>query len=501
MKKILYIPLDERPCNYYYPQYISSTRDDVTLIIPPLELLGNKKEPAKVDCLWEFVFENANTVDAIVLSVEMLVYGGLLPSRLHHLTKEDVKQRINNLEKLREKNDKTPIYAFNLIMRTPNLNTSDEEPDYYEDYGERIFQRAYLLDKKERIGLLNQEEQHLSEISIPKEFIEDYETRRQFNVEVNMLILDLVEKNIINFLSIPQDDSSEYGYTAMDQKKVYSNIRKKRLESKVMVYPGADEVGSTLVARALNNLMNRKLKVYPIFSSTFGPFITPLFEDRPIKESLKAHLLAANCMWAEDAQNADFILAINSPGKMMQEGYEQNNKDVTYNSFRQLQFFVDEIKSYIEKEIPVVLADSAFANGGEIELIEELDMNEILDKLISYKGWNTNCNTMGTSIAAGVFGFEKLEKPTIKKNVVYHLLDDCFYQSEIRNNITKEVLPSLGANYFDLNEKEDIVTQEISQRLQKMYQDLIRQSFKEVNLDNMKVFSPWKRMFEISIEF
>src|SRR5699024_2740336 len=163
--------------------------------------------------------------------------------------------------------------------------------------------------------------------------------------------------------------SSEYGYTAMDQKKVYSNIRKKRLESKVMVYPGADEVGSTLVARALNNLMNRKLKVYPIFSSTFGPFITSLFEDRPIKESLKiytiirstynisnttvfkelsikeslkAHLLNANSKSAEQAENADIIIAINTPAKMMQESNEQNNKDVTYNSFKQLQFFEDE---------------------------------------------------------------------------------------------------------------------------------------------------------------
>src|SRR5699024_12204195 len=110
------------------------------------------------------LFDNSYTVDVIILSVEMLVDGRLLPYRIHHLTKEDDKQRINNLEKLREKNDKTPIYDFNLIMRTPNLNTSDEEPDYYEDYGERIFQRAYLLDKKERIGILNQEEQHLSEI-------------------------------------------------------------------------------------------------------------------------------------------------------------------------------------------------------------------------------------------------------------------------------------------------------------------------------------------------
>src|SRR5699024_6752917 len=154
LKKILYIPLDERPCNYYYPQYISSTRDDVTLIIPPLELLGNKKEPAKVDCIWEFVFENANTVDAIVLSVEMLVYGGLLPSRLHHLAKEDVEQRRYNVERLREKVDKSPIYAFKCIVRWPSLETSGEERDDYEDEGERIFQRAYLLYKKERRGLL-----------------------------------------------------------------------------------------------------------------------------------------------------------------------------------------------------------------------------------------------------------------------------------------------------------------------------------------------------------
>lgn len=41
--KTLLIPLDERPCNYQYPQMIAQTNHQIELIVPPQSLLGNKK--------------------------------------------------------------------------------------------------------------------------------------------------------------------------------------------------------------------------------------------------------------------------------------------------------------------------------------------------------------------------------------------------------------------------------------------------------------------------
>lgn len=41
--KTLFIPLDERPCNYLYPQYIAET-SDIELITPSMEQLSCKNK-------------------------------------------------------------------------------------------------------------------------------------------------------------------------------------------------------------------------------------------------------------------------------------------------------------------------------------------------------------------------------------------------------------------------------------------------------------------------
>ena len=42
MSKIVFVPLDERPCNYLYPDYIGRM-SGLDLRIPPKEILGDFK--------------------------------------------------------------------------------------------------------------------------------------------------------------------------------------------------------------------------------------------------------------------------------------------------------------------------------------------------------------------------------------------------------------------------------------------------------------------------
>ena len=144
MLKILFLPLDERPCNYRFPAMMCKDCSGVELLMPPREMLGYKKQPADTDALMQWLLQNAENCDAAVISVDMLLFGGIVPSRLHHWTKEECLAKMNVLRKLRQTSPKLKIYAFSLILRAPAYSSSEEEPDYYATWGRSLFELGLL---------------------------------------------------------------------------------------------------------------------------------------------------------------------------------------------------------------------------------------------------------------------------------------------------------------------------------------------------------------------
>ena len=228
LKTMLYLPLDERPCNWLFPQMMTRGVAELELLTPPKELLGRKKTPADLEGLWAFVEENFSRSSCAVLSAEMLFLGGLLPSRLHHMSAAWIARSMERLRALKESSPETRLYLFELIMRTPRYSSSDEEPDYYQEYGERIFRYGYLKDKQARQGLDAREQEDLHSLAnqIPPEHRADYEARRNFNAALLENVLELVRDGVVELLYIPQDDSCEFGYTAIDQKRIHQAIRR-----------------------------------------------------------------------------------------------------------------------------------------------------------------------------------------------------------------------------------------------------------------------------------
>lgn len=487
----LLLPLDERPCNLYFPQLLADTSDSLELIVPEKEMLGDKRKGADPDRIRSFLLGNTD-VDAMILSMDMLLYGGLLPSRIHHASMETLKKRLDVVREVKKANPKLKIYAFQCIMRCPRYNSGEEEPEYYEQYGFRIFRGAYLKDKKKRTGLSEEEEKELSEIRVPAEILSDYENRREINRNMNLETLKLLKEGVIDFLVIPQDDSAPYGYTAMDQKKVLAQISAEHLKYQTMVYPGADEVGMSLIARAYNAYYHRKPLIYPFYASVLGPSIVPLYEDRPMLESLKSHIRVTGGQMVLSPQEATHIVAVNSPGKVMQESFDPE-KDITYTSYRNLPAFVDEIRWFVEQGKKVGLCDSAFANGGDLELIHMLDHENLLDKLHGYAGWNTNCNTTGTVLSL----LEISEKCPVE-NTVYRIIEDVFYQADVRMDTVNHDLKELGLGYYDFKDQQAEVEKRIADKLLKRYNTLALSE--KYPVDAIRVYMPWRRMFEIGMQ-
>ncbi|MFS1030241.1 DUF4127 family protein [Enterococcus casseliflavus] len=503
MLRILYVPLDERPCNVDYPLNMLATAREIQCLVLPKKMMGYKKEPSQSQDVWQFINEAANTSDVAVISAEMSLYGGLLPSRLHNFKEAELGKYEERLRSLKINNPDLKIYLSNLIMRTPKYNSSDEEPDYYEVYGERIFRHGWLIDKETRESLSEVESQELKMLrqELPSEVIHDYEQRRSFNVQANLLNIRLVEEGIIDFLVIPQDDSAPYGYTAIDQKKVYQAIESKNLKDQIMVYPGADEVAFTLLARAYNQYKKKTPTVFVKFASTLGPEIVPLYEDRIINESLKAHVMAAGMRLTEDMHSANYFLAYNTPGKIMQESWLQlQARDVTYDSYRHLLTFVSEIEQAVAAGAVIGICDSAFSNGGDLELLRLLDKKDLINKLSVYQAWNTNCNSLGSTLASLAMIDEQTNSAQVINNLYGNLFDDTFYQAIVRMEVNTNYLPQLGTNYFDLKDQAELVIAKVKNEIKQLAKQYLLVSLNGKQVEFTELSSPWNRMFEINCQ-
>lgn len=495
--KLIYIPLDERPCNYQYPFDIAKTNEDIEITRPSLEILGLKKQAADVSQIQKFLEQTITPDSTIICSIDMLVYGGLIPSRLHQSSYEQLLLNLDFIADLKAKYPELKIYAFSSIMRTPSYSSSDEEPDYYEQYGEQIYRRKSLIDQLERNGENQQLRAELNSIEIPSEIIADYEQRRAINKRINIEVLQLLANDVFEHLVIFQDDSAPYGYTAIDQKEVKDMISSLELQLKVDIYPGADEVGCSLLARAYNQSEDIRNKIYVEYSSTEGPRLIPLYEDRPMAETLKSHINVTNSVMTSDINSADLILMINSPGEKMQESWDQFDKrDRTYDSHRNLKAFVIQVKEYIDLGYKVAIADCAYANGCDLELIKLLDELQLIDKLYGFTGWNTHANTLGTVLSSMQVAQEVNKK--VIENTIMHIFEAGFYQAKIRMDITRNNLETMDLNYFDLKQRQaDVIALE-KKAMDKMYSQMKLAS--EYQISDFEIRHPWNRMFEIEMK-
>ncbi|MGL4588825.1 MAG: DUF4127 family protein [Mycoplasmatales bacterium] len=485
MITIKLLPLDERPCNIKFAEKLCQVRDEIKLICPEPKIYGQKKQAADLDSITNFSISNNQVVDYFVVSLDMFLYGGLLPSRLHQKSFEQICERLELLKKIKQTNPQLKIYAFSTIMRTPSYNSCDEEPEYYQDYGQAIFTKKFLEDKQDMIGLSDVEASTLAKVNLPKAIETDYATRRSVNLRVNLKIIDYLEQAIFDYLIFPQDDSAQFGYTRIDQAQVYSRLASFTKE-RYSVHPGADEVALTMIARIVNQSQLEQPKVYIELSSESRKKLIPKYEDRALEQTLELHLIASGFKQVSEINQATHYLFYNVPQtSKMFESVEQNEFES-----------VDLDLSYFQDNKGYIL-DCAYANGGDFKLIKQLRDKNLFGNVLGYSGWNTNANSLGTILCTmAIVGTN--ENSQSQKFVVERLIEDVFYQAKIRKQITDNLLEPLGLNYFDLKTKQaEVVKTEEKLLIELGKSYLPKAIFSKYQL---KISHPWNRMFEIDLD-
>ena len=125
--KICVIPIDNRPVCYNLFKDIADIDESLELFIPERKLLGDLTKSADIKGLFEWL-KQVPQVDAMILSLDTIAYGGLIPSRRCPETFDEIKARVEELKViLKEKHSQ--IYAFSSIMRISNNNVNQEEKE------------------------------------------------------------------------------------------------------------------------------------------------------------------------------------------------------------------------------------------------------------------------------------------------------------------------------------------------------------------------------------
>lgn len=498
-RKIVYLPLDERPCNYLFPSLLADGTE-YTIATPPMELMGDKKKPGDTEGISRWLLEQSGDADGVILSLDTLLYGGIVPSRLHNLTVERSMVRLQILDELKKVNPALEVYAFQLLMRCPSYSSSDEEPDYYGQWGREIFQTGYLGHRVEQGIASDDEKRELAHIEsqLPPEVLEDYLTRREVNCQASIAALSYVKRGVIDFMIVPQDDSAPFGWTAKDQQLMRERIRDMDLELSVYMYPGADEVGCTLLARIMNRFSGRRPLIYPKLSSVFGAEIIPLYEDRAFYETLKYQTLAAGGLIAASASEADLVLLINSPGETMHESVLQHCVTAAYEVSRNSLELVEYGDYLLSAGKPCAVADIAYANGADLQLIKLLRNKGLLFRLAGYAGWNTSSNTLGTVIAQSMIYLLYGDTTGHRDFLSLRYTEDAGYCSLVRKHITDGPVRERGMTYFQVDGRRGPIAELVREELNRFVEERINDDQHEVVIEDC--WQPWGRMFEVGLK-
>jgi hypothetical protein len=547
MKPIAILPLDDRPVNYDYPIILARSAG-VEVLCPPREWMGNPWRESQHDQIVTWLREVSQKVDAIVLPVETLAYGGSIRMRISHESFESVKASLELVHDIKAAYPQLTIIAYSVIQRVCRANSSEEEMPYWGIYGERMFRLSYLEHKSalKEAGVAEVVERDALKAEIPSEVYDDYRSIRRRNNAVNQLMIDWVADGTLDYLLLPQDDTADYGWNIAEARELQAAIRSRGLTERAITYPGADEIGCLLLARYICHKVGFSPRVFPRYSSSSSAGLITEYEDRPMHELIKAHLAPLGGTLADSPEEADFILFVNAPALkqgvgelqwLVQIGFDEVRKrlpeafkpyadqaaadDATGWTRREMQTprrspeeFTRAILAAIHAGKPTAVADVAFVNASDLILGSQLTTHPEIAKLIGYSGWNTAGNTLGTVLAQAVIRLAASKGTPTPDQHAAHLeflflrfLDDYCYQALERSICMIDDLPPLGITPGEERlpdgDPARQVQAAVAARLQRQTEILSQQFVasglvKSVQISD--VYLPWQRLFEIGCE-
>ena len=334
-----FLPLDTRPYTYDIPVQLVELFG-ARILYPPMGSLAFFREEPNCKIIRSWLMQTANNCDALVVSAEQLIYGGLIQSREVKIDTSERNEALNLLRFIKKTHQSLKIYVSTVLMRS-SISVFDEESalwwEQIQEYS-KAYYRTYTsgdMEAKAELESLAEE--------IPEKVLNTFLNARKFGHETNLGCIQLVKDGIIDQLIICQEDSASEGIQRFEQEKLSAIIRENELNNKISMANGASEAGAELVMRALCSEGSNAEVVW--LGENIG--FSAMYEDRPFIENLNAHMSALNI---KEIQGSDNVICILPPKRRQNDHTMDFSEDYEEYSDEEFEVMSQCISDLVRKD-------------------------------------------------------------------------------------------------------------------------------------------------------
>jgi hypothetical protein len=491
------LPLDDRPVNTTMVRDIAAI-GGASVALPPPSMLPRFREAGDPQALGAWLSDACATgARGVVVSLDMLGYGGLIPSRISSDSLQEVLANLSVLEEIHRRHPELHIGALNVFLRASNSNNASEEPEYWTEHGVRLHSLGGRAHREwlDRLEQPTGGDPQVGSDGVPADVRRDFALRRLRNHAVNLAGIGLLHAGVVQTLLLTADDTAELSAGSAEQAIVDYWRALLGPAGNLLVYPGADEVASVMTARLLSLRQGRVVSFAVECVEPGGLDRVAPFENVPLAVTASRQISAAGARVVAEAP--DVRLVVHAPSPDGGDYYGSLPGRRTDDGL--VAATVDAVRAALERGERVAVADCRFPNGADPALVEALRDADLLLDLLSYGGWNTAGNAMGSTVAAAVAGVVgeaagTLDRAAQQRFLLARLVEDYGYQSVVRRELMER---GHGYDEVDLyGERGRQAATWVRQRLDDVLTGL---AGRDGGWHVAEVDFPWGRPFEIGL--
>ncbi len=510
-RPILLVPLDSRPpCR----EFVVNGGKIIgrTIVTPPTEYMDYYSKPGDTSAMRRWLAENTGTADAVILSVDQLLSGGLLAAREAHISHADIDALAAYLRTLHTAHPTVPLHAFYILPRAI-------PQDGIEGWRERraLLSYARLLGRAGAGLSVDAEEMARLRAEIPDADLQRYLAHFDESTALAAMLITLTEEGTLTRLVLGQDDGEEFSVGNLKKAELSALLAQKNIApERAMIVHGADEIALSMLARMAVDDLRARGGAPPRISLRYArddmadavfPFMA-VSNDVTAREKIT---MLGGTLAADDADSDLMLFIAAGDGDADTLGTRAPSATA--------------IHRMLSTGKSVALVDLSRHFRAEETLLPMLtERNVPVNALTAYAGWNTASNAIGTAVAEAVLYHCAMKNAATAEereraaaaNLAFltgRMAEDEFYLKETIDRVNDALRRAGYANSADLDLTRnwrwanDLLMNDLRRRMRSYestaaFRTPVNQNGMTLRVvrSNITAYYPWPRTFEVRLE-